>query len=280
MTLGRDGRLRVEGAAVARLMRGRGVLRPALELIGADNAGEQERNAARDRLQSWMAQSIAANLRPLAGLEAAWREQRLAPSLRGVGFRLIENGGALDRLFESEEDAVDEDMIAALARLGVRVGRCSIYMPQLIKPRAAHVLAVLWHVSHPQRGHGLFLPRPGALAAPLDHTRSWGECAAAGYRPCGRCAIRFDICERLIEAVEADPQADDAALARLIGRPGRDLPGVLTALGYRRDDAAKLWRAQPGRPKRAKPVRHGPFAELAQLLPPSPSPRRRRGNPA
>jgi ATP-dependent RNA helicase SUPV3L1/SUV3 len=278
VTLGRDARLRVDGVAVARIIRSGALLRPALELIGADNAGEQERNAARDRLDAWLAKTIAEALRPLVGLDAAWREQRLPPAIRGVAFRLVENGGALDRA--REEGSLDDDAMAALQRCGVRVGRHSIFMPLLIKPCAAHVLAVLWHVSHPHRGHGLFLPRPGALSAPLDQSKTWGECAAAGYRPCGRCAIRFDIAERLAEALDGAAQTGDAALARLIGRPARDLPGVLTSLGYRRDEAANQWRTQTPRPRKTKPVKHGPFAELADLLPDANTHRRRRDTPA
>src|SRR5262249_41671659 len=148
-----------------------------------------------------------------------------------------------------------------------RVGKQSVFVPALLKPRAAHLLAVLWHAAHPHRGHhGVFLPRPGALSAPLDHSRWWGGCAAAGYRPCGRIAIPFDIVERLVAARDGDIQADEAALAQLIGRPVRDLAGVVTTLGYRRDEATKLWKPHAAKPKKTRPVKHGPFAELASLL--------------
>jgi len=280
LSLGRDARMRVGGAAIARLLRSGALLRPRLELIGAENAGEGERNAARARLEAWLTGAIDAALGPLVALEAAWREQRLAPAIRGVAFRLIENGGALDRLGEAEP--LSSDAIEILRKNRVRVGRYSIFMPSLIKPRAAHMFAVLWHVLHAHRGHGLFLPRPGALSAALDQSRSWSECAAAGYRPCGRYAVRFDIAERLGDGVEAPEQAGEAELARLIARPARDLPGVLAALGYRRDETTQLWRPLSVRPRRSratKPAPHGPFAELANLLPGPNRQHRRRGNP-
>jgi ATP-dependent RNA helicase SUPV3L1/SUV3 len=266
MSLGRDGRIRIDGAAVGRVTPGGALLKPKLELIGADHASEAERAAARERLTVWLTKTMADTLRPLTALESAWREGALHPVARGLAFRLLENGGALDVAREADAE-LSAHVAEALRRFGVHIGKQSVFMPQLLKPRAAHVLAVLWHASHPQRGHGLFLPRPGALSAPLDHSRAWGECAAAGYRPCGCCAVRFDIVERLADALSADPRPDEAALARLVGRPARDLPGVLTALGYRRDETTKLWKPDTAKPKKTQPVKYGPFAELAALLP-------------
>jgi ATP-dependent RNA helicase SUPV3L1/SUV3 len=160
-------------------------------------------------------------------------------------------------------------------------------MPALVKPRAAHMLALLWRAAHPGGAHSVFLARPGALSVMLEQRRSWGECVAAGYRPCGRVAVRLDLVEKLAEAIESEAPPDDAALARLIGRPVRDLPGVLNALRYRHGPALhgepKRWRRAGPRPKQPS----GPtpadnaFSALANLLPASTlQPRRRRGRPA
>ncbi|MFT3728802.1 MAG: helicase-related protein [Terricaulis sp.] len=277
MSLGRDGRIRVDGAAMARIAPGGAVLKPKLELIGGENAQDSERSAARARLTAWLDKAMSDSLRPLIALEAAWREETLKGEARGIAFRMLENGGALDCVREDPLAFTDE-AVSALRRYGVRAGKQSVFMPALLKPRAAHVLAILWHAAHPHRGHhGVFLPRPGALSAPLDHSRWWGECAAAGYRPCGRIAIRFDIVERLVEALEQETQPDDAALAQLVGRPVRDLAGVLTTLDYRHDETTKLWKPHAAKPKKVRPVKGGPFAELATLLPAHQ--RRRRGAP-
>jgi ATP-dependent RNA helicase SUPV3L1/SUV3 len=273
IALSRDGRIHVDRAAVAKLAQGAPVLKPRLDLIGGEQASERERNAARERLELWLAQLVARDLRPLAALEAAWRDGRLPPDSRGLAFRLIENAGALDRAHE-DLNHMSEAACAALQRHGVRLGRHSVFMPALVKPRAAHTLALLWRAAHPNADRPLFLARPGALSAPLDQARSWGECAAAGYRACGRVAIRLDLVERLAEAIDSDPPPTDAALARLIGRPVRDLAGVLTALSYRRasgeEGAPKHWRRAPQRRgkdnARADPA--NAFAELANLLPP------------
>jgi ATP-dependent RNA helicase SUPV3L1/SUV3 len=271
IALGRDGRVRVNGAPVARLAPGAPVLKPRLEIIGAEQASVVEREAAHERLELWLARLVAEDLRPLVTLETAWREGRLPPDARGLAFRLIENAGALDRAQE-DLDHVSAAGQAALQRYGVRLGLHTIFMPKLVRPRAAQTLAVLWHCAHPGKLHAVFLARPGALSLQVDRARSWGELAAAGYRACGRFAVRLDLVERLADAIEADPPATDAALARLIGRSPRDLPGILSALGYQRTPATEerpaRWKRAPRRRKRAaKPIGENAFAALADLLP-------------
>jgi ATP-dependent RNA helicase SUPV3L1/SUV3 len=277
--LTRDARVKVEGLAVAKLAAGAPVLKPRLELIGAEHAAEPQRNAARERLELWLAQRVAHDLRPLAALETAWRDGRLPPDARGLAFRLIENAGALDC---AQEDIthLTEVGAAALARYGVRIGAHSIFLPSLIKPGPAHTLSLLWRAANPKTEHALFAPRPGALSTDLAHRRPWGELAAAGYRGCGRIAVRFDQLEKLAEAITSQPQPNDAALARIIGRPARDVAGVLASLGYRRSeqDGAKLWRrVQHARKhKKRAPPKDNAFSALANLLPPAESPPRRK----
>jgi len=285
IVLGRDGRVRVDGAIVAKLAGGAPVLKPRLELVGGEHASELERNAARERLELWLAQTVAHDLRPLVALENAWRDGRLPPDARGLAFRLIESAGALDAAQE-DLDHVGEAGLAALRRHGVRIGKHSIFLPTLVKPKAAHTLALLWHAAHPARSLPVLMARPGALSMQLNEPRVWGECAAAGYRACGRIAVRLDLVERLADAIESSPQPPDAVLARIVGRPTRELTVILGALGYQRsvsDEAGPaLWRRTPRRRKHSRPAKtDNAFSALANLLPSSDAPpRRRRGRPA
>ena len=275
----RDGRVRFDGAHVAKLAAKAPVLKPRLDLIGAEQAHESERAAARERLELWLARTVARDLRPLVALENAWRDGRLPPDARGLAFRLIENAGALDGVHEDLEH-MGEAGRAALQRHGVKLGRHTIFIPALVKPRAAHTLALLWHAAHPGRPHAVLLARPGALSFPLDHARSWGECAAAGFRPCGRFAVRLDLVERLAEAIESPEPPADAQLARLIGRSPRELPGILSALHYRRvpesEGKPAYWRRLPRKgPRRSRRAPDNAFSALAELLPQTARSRRR-----
>ncbi len=281
-TLLRDGRVRVDGAVVARLTPKQSVLKPRLELVGGADAGALERSAAHERLELWLAQTVAHDLRPLVQLEAAWRDGKLPADARGLAFRLIENAGALDRAKEDIEH-ISAASLAALAKAGVRVGRHTIFMPGLLKPRAAQTLAILWHAAHPGEPRSVFIARPGALSVQLDRHRHWGECAAAGYRACGRVAVRFDIIERLADAIAAALPLPDGALARIMGRPVRELPVILGSLGYRQVQAEEgalphwvLGQRQRKPPRPRPPPSDNAFAALANLLPVSEQPPRRR----
>jgi len=284
IVLSRDGRIRVDGAAVAKLVAGAPVLKPRVELIGAESAATMERDIAHERLELWLARKVAHDLRPLVALENAWRDGRLPPDARGLAFRLIENAGALNRASE-DIDHVTDPSRAILQRHGVRIGAHTIYMPALIKPRAAQTLALLWHSAHPGELHAVLTARPGALSMPFDRARTWSEYVAAGYRPCGRVAVRVDLVERLGEAIAVEPPQNDVALARLIGRPVRELPNVLTALGYHRvveGEVARWKRVETRRSHARRPAdKDNAFSALATLLPPSGAPpRRRRSRPA
>jgi len=197
-----------------------------------------------------------------------------------LAFRLIENAGALDRAGD-ELDHISDAGQAALKRYGVRLGRHSIFLPALIRPRAAQTLALLWHSAHARGSHAVFLARPGALSLPLDRARPWGERAAAGYRACGRVAVRLDLVERLGEAIDANPMESEATLARIIGRPARELPALLTALGYERipadGETPGRWRwIAPKRVRAPEPAPDNAFSSLATLLPQETPHRRRR----
>src|SRR5690606_36262991 len=128
--------------------------------------------------------------------------------------------------------------------------------------------------------HAVFLARPGALSAPLEQPRCWGECVAAGFRPCGRIAVRLDIVERLAEALDAPEPPAEPQLARLIGRPARDLPAILGALGYHRvaaEAAPPRWRRPPAKRRRQPAAQpENAFSALANLLPGATEPPRRR----
>jgi ATP-dependent RNA helicase SUPV3L1/SUV3 len=279
ITLTRDGRLRFDGAAVARLSVRAPVLKPGVVLAGADAAGEVERSAARERLELWLARKVASDLRPLAALEGAWRDGKLPADARGLAFRLIESAGQLDAARE-DLSHVSASSRETLRRHGVAIGRHTIFMPGLIRPRAASTLAILWAAAHAHAR--VFAPRAGAVSVVLEHPLSWGECAAAGYRVCGRVAVRVDVLEKLAAAIEAGDAAE-AALARIVARPARELAGVLGALGYApgagEPDAPRRWRLVRKRAKAARPAApENAFSALAQLLPGEAPPRRRRGH--
>jgi ATP-dependent RNA helicase SUPV3L1/SUV3 len=264
LSLAPDGRITWRGAAVAELLRGGAPLSPRTALLGAEGASARLRDVAAQRVQTWLREEIAGVLGPLRALHEA---QGLSGAARGLAFRMLEAGGALDR--KDGEDLVrvlDADGREALSRLGVWVGRRTIFVSRMLKPRAARLWSLLFANSC---GAPAFLTQPGAVSAPLPHPHRWSALAAAGFRAAGAVALRLDIVERLTTAMRVrvgEHGVDVRGLARLIRRSEREIPEILVALGYRRTEGG-AWAAPPPHRPRRLPTDGNAFAALADLAP-------------
>ncbi|MDX2234068.1 MAG: helicase-related protein [Hyphomonadaceae bacterium] len=266
-----DGAVTLDGQRVAMLETRAPLLSPAVRLIGGDLGDGLAAAAARHRIEAWLADALARDLAPLVQLNAAIEAGALKGMARGLAWQLIEAGGALDRRAAAAavQPLTAEDR-KALAALGVRVGRHSVFMPALLRGRAARLHAILRAAACPEPA-GLFLPSTGAQSLPVDPARSWGSYAAAGYRPAGPRAVRFDALERCAAALHAAREGGrdfplDPVHAQRLGCAAQDMEGVLQALGYRRTGPARWRPPSPGRPARQPAGPETAFSQLGALI--------------
>ncbi len=210
-----------DGVAVARLVRGPSALRPAVRMLDSEYLDGAQRERLRVRLQRYVDDRVRLELAPLFAASARGDSM---PAARGRLHRLTEalgvvpadggaagvggagtsgaagapggrvaSGGALG--FGGAASGGDvpgealpsPDLRAALRSLGVRCGRLGLFIPALLKPRAAAMRAQLLAL---QRGvpvpalpaAGLVCAAlPGGLAARI-RARRW-----AGWRPARCC---------------------------------------------------------------------------------------------
>ncbi len=251
-----DGRVAWRGAPVARLNPGP-PLHPAVALLGGEDAPIAARAAASARIDAWLAESVRRELAPLLALAGG---AGLSAPARGLAFRMIEAGGALDR-------ASIHDLLAhltkadrlALTRLGVRIGRSAVFAPKLLKPRAARLWSILRAGGD---ANAVFAPPAGLVSAPAPANITPEALAAAGFCRAGPAIVRFDILERLARALtRAAPE--HAVLAGEIARPVREIPVILAALGYRQTPHG--WVMARARTRAAAHPKDSPFASLAAL---------------
>ncbi len=251
-----DGTLRWQGAAIARLAEGDDALKPRLILL----ADEQLPAAGRDRVQAridlWITTQAETLLQPLFDLRTA---ATLAPTARGLAFRLSEAFGTIDRTAIAEEvRALDQEARAGMRALGVRFGAYHIYVPALLKPGPGALLATFWAL----KNGGLDMPgltdlqrlaASGRTSVPVDPEVPPALYRVVGYRPAGARAVRIDILERLADLIRpliawrpspVSPTPPDGAIdgygftvtvamTSLLGCSGEDFASVLTSLGYR-----------------------------------------------
>jgi ATP-dependent RNA helicase SUPV3L1/SUV3 len=275
-----DGRILWEGAALARLAAGEHALAPHIEALPNELEDGPSRERLRRRLARWLEASLRQRLQPL------WRARATAlpGAARGLVFQLVGSLGTLPRATVAPQlKALQPADRQALARLGIRIGRESVWFPSLLKADATALKALLWATEAERELPPVPGDRPPSLARQGSLPESYY--LAIGYRGVGRLAVRVDALEQLAKAAyllaRQGPFAPTAALAALIAAPEDALGGVLAGLGYRRqgrsidatyvgartpaaDGAAA--RTRPGRKRRRRPrPADSPFATLKEL---------------
>jgi ATP-dependent RNA helicase SUPV3L1/SUV3 len=286
IALSEHGKLWWDGAVVATLDAGASALAPRVMLHADEQLRGDLRTQIQARLDDWLTARIATRLEPLIALRAAVEakpgsKEALPAQARGLAHQLCETLGSLDRgsaLLPPDERAA----MRSLRPHGVRFARRSVYLPKLIRPDAAALLALLWAVKH--RLEKIPPPPPAGLTSfEAEPETPPGFIAAAGFRTVGPRAIRIDMLDRLeqeLESAAASGTTADAAIPKLVSLLGSDratLETVLADLGWSRVEVANaptsVWRhgaPQPRRRGRAKHRRvvtnpNSPFAGLELL---------------
>jgi ATP-dependent RNA helicase SUPV3L1/SUV3 len=263
-----DGTLLWRDEAVARLTAGADPLRPQVEPLGSDLLEPAARDRIRIRLADWTHAAIAAGLAPLAEARAA----PLKGAARGLVHQLAEALGSLPIGTAGPQVAALTDADRKdLARLGIRFGHESIYLPALLKPAQQRLRALLWGVRQ-----GTIPPEPpgAAVSVAIDAGVLPGFYEAVGYRVLRGRAVRVDMLERF--AAEARHLAHKGAfepnrpLMSLLGVGPVEAAAVLEALGFRRreEDGKVTFIAARRRPPPRRDdggVSDSPFAVLKEL---------------
>ena len=246
------------------------------------------RDGVQRRLEDWLTKRIAAKLEPLmalhGGIDAkAGTIGALPGEARAIAHRLWENFGNVD--FPRADLRADRGAVMrALKPYTVWFGRRAAYMPKLLRPDAASLLALLWSVWQKLENVPA-LPRAGLTS--FDSDAPDGFLAAAGFRKFARRAIRLDMLERLEDVLEkalVEGSTSDELLPKLVSLLGcgnEQLKEVLDALGWQAMDVAdgkSVWRRDVPKPiRRQRKAKEpetpkitvnpdSPFAGLAELF--------------
>jgi len=254
-SLTREGDIMWHGAPVARLTAGPEPLKPRVRLIADAQLTGPDREAAEARVGKFIERHIAGLLEPLVALFEAEDINGLA---RGIAFRLIESMGIIDRAgIATELKELGQDERAKLRRRGVRFGAFHVFVPALLKPAASELRMLLWSLAHAGSGEAVLqplspLPGQGLTSVVVEDGIEPAFYLTAGYRPCGRRAVRIDMLERLgdmirerafwkqpsPEAVRPEGSVDGGGfcvipdMMSLVGCSGEDFADILKSLGF------------------------------------------------
>ncbi|MAA80767.1 helicase-related protein [Hyphomonas sp. UBA5107] len=267
-----EGQIEHINSPVAHLAKGSSWMAPRVEIVGASEVDPAEREAARQRLEQWAAAETAKILPTHTKLAVEKAGDALEGLARGIAFRLLETGAAVDLRQDDPSLRLTGDQREALKGIGVRAGRVAAHVPDAQKPAGQRMIAILRAVFE---GQPFSLAPEGAGSFALDGTWPEEALAANGYLRFGRRAVRADLAERLgWEIAKRRKEASKNAfpieidLASVVSCPADDWPAVLKGFGLapaekdKETDAVTLWRyasrARPegrsegGRPQRGR----------------------------
>ncbi|MBO6584238.1 MAG: helicase [Hyphomonas sp.] len=267
-----EGQIEHINSPVAHLAKGSSWMAPRVEIVGASEVDPSEREAARQRLEQWAAAETAKILPTHTKLAVEKAGDALEGLARGIAFRLLETGAAVDLRQDDPSLRLTGDQREALKGIGVRAGRVAAHVPDAQKPAGQRMIAILRAVFE---GQPFPLAPEGAGSFALDGTWPEEALAANGYLRFGRRAVRADLAERLgWEIAKRRKEASKNAfpieidLASVVSCPADDWPAVLKGFGLapaekdKETDAVTLWRyasrARPeGRSEGGRPPQRG-----------------------
>ncbi|MEQ8656943.1 MAG: helicase-related protein [Hyphomicrobiales bacterium] len=253
-----EGAVRWTGEVVAKLTSSDDILKPKIILLADEQLTGGAREIVDSRLTKWLNDQIEKHLGSLLALRSGDGLDGIA---RGIGFRLAEEMGAIDRReIAGDVKALEQEARATLRKHGVRFGAYALFVPQLLKPAPVSLLATLWALQNggmdqPGLRELPQLNASGRTSIPVDASFDARLYPIAGFRVCGRRAVRFDILERLADLIrplvsfrvgQTEGDAPDGAaegagftvtveMTSLLGCAGDDFSEVLKSLGYKMD---------------------------------------------
>jgi ATP-dependent RNA helicase SUPV3L1/SUV3 len=260
------GRIVWREAEIAALLAGDSPLKPSLRLLHDDLLESRQRRAIEERLKAYLERAIRRRLHPLR----VAAEANLAPLPRGIVFQLIEQLGALPfHALREPLKALSADDRAQLAKLGIRIGRETVWIGGLNDKRQRKLMALLLAVhrgAEPETLRG----DPNALDE--------GALLALGKRRIGGRLFEFGALEGVAALLRRRANgrvlAADAETAAACKIEVKELEAVMRALGYHAHGAKPVEEGAPRKfqkPRRRPPpeepqVRVGsPFAALAGI---------------
>src|SRR6201999_1248768 len=139
-----DGTLRWTGDAVGKLVAADDALHPRIRIVADERLTGAPRDAVQARLDLWLKTHIEKILGPMFELSKAEDVTGIA---RGIAFQLVESLGVIERQkIAAEMKDLDQPSRAMLRKYGVRFGAYHIYFPNLLKPAARALAALLWAI--------------------------------------------------------------------------------------------------------------------------------------
>ena len=205
---------------------------PNIHIVQSDLLEDSQINLITERLKNFVYNKIEKFLFPLISLN----EEEFNSSARGIIFQLKEGFGTtpFKKIQKLYKELSDEDK-KALSKAGLRFGVEYLYIPELLKPAAVRLRALLWGVfnntyynnSLPDDGRVAFSPKESA-------PQQWYN--LIGYSKLGDRVMRVDMVERLSVIIRASARDGSFKISEdmlsIAGASKDQMANILSDLGF------------------------------------------------
>ena len=265
------GRFLWRGAPVGQLEKGETTWSPQVRASRNELIEPAQRERLEKKLVDWFDAHVEAGAPRLAQLKRA----DLSGPARGVVFQVLEGlGSASAETVAPLVKDLDEEGRKDVARVGIRLGTESAYVPDLLKPKAVKLRAVLWSIAKdifPEEGP----PADGRVQVARNPETPGEYDAALGFARLGGRAVRVDMLERVAALVRKSAREGKFGITpdmlSLTGADHETFGAMLLDMGYRQVGVDEEEKPQFQRRRRVDQRRDGEAGEK-----PEGEPRRRR----
>ena len=225
------------GVAVARVVKGDAPLAPGVELLPELPLVGEARDIALAQLNDWLVAHIHRVLEPLVKLKL--EIEGTPEPVRAICDRVYEGLGIVPRADVMDQiEKLDAETRKTLRGRHVRLGPVLVFVPDLNKPAAVRLRALLWSLWH-DRALPAPTPRDGAVSQVVDAaTADPAFYRAIGYPLYANRVIRIDMLDRVMNAVYEGVKDNKFTathqMAEWLGAPVADLYAVLESMGHKK----------------------------------------------
>ena len=234
-----NGRISWDGSPVGWLVPSDDPFRPNIQVLQSDLLNQDQIHLIVQRLKTYLENITEKNLSPLINI----KEDDYSSSCRGIIFQIKEGFGttSIKKIFKLYKDITEEEK-RELSKAGLRFGVEYLYMPELLKPGAVKLRALLWGVMNntyykdalPDDGRVAYTPRE---VAPSE----WYN--QIGYSKLGDRVMRVDMVERLLALIRIAARGGSFKITEemlsIAGASKDQLLKVLIDLGFEKLDKNK-----------------------------------------
>lgn len=221
----------VPGVPVAQLHKGESPLSPEVSLVGREDVAEL------NHLKVWLKTHIAKVLESLVLLAVPEGSAPKDDPVSKIALRVYNDMGIVPRTeLENFISELTPETRADLRAKKIRLGPVLAFMPELNKPAAVRLRALLWSLYH-NAPLPASVPNDGIVSIRIEDGNA-DYYRAIGYPLYGKRAVRIDMLDRVISCVydhaENGKFKARHEMAEWLGSSIADLYDVLEAMGHKK----------------------------------------------